>query len=90
MIKPNHGESILLAQFELLYQLREGCQLLLLDQLELIDEEDEVFEAGIQMILQSETENHLEVRVVDMSVDSKQSLENGLDHGEEVFGEGNS
>lgn len=45
-----------------------------------ISKEYEVLEAGVQMCLFVETNNLLEMRVVDVSVDSKQTLENGLNH----------
>lgn len=49
-----------------------------------------MFEAGIQVVLQSQCQDHLEVRVVDVRVDAEESLENGLYHSQEVLGEGHA
>lgn len=47
------------------------------------NEVDEVLEAGVEVVLQPQRHDVLEVRVVDVGVHAKQSLENYLDHAEE-------
>lgn len=49
-----------------------------------------MLEAGVEVVLQPEGQDDLEVAVVDVGVDPEEALEDGLDHGEEVFGEGDA
>jgi hypothetical protein len=48
--------------------------------LELVDEEDEVLEARIEVVLQAKRQNHLEMRVIDMCVYSEKPFEYCLYH----------
>jgi hypothetical protein len=52
-------------------QFLEWSQFLLVDQVEFLDKEDEMLEAGIQMRFLAQTDNLGKVRVVDVGVDSK-------------------
>ena len=49
-----------------------------------------MFEAGVQVVLEPEGQDHLEVRVVDMGVYSEQSFEDGLYHSQEILGKGDA
>ena len=49
-----------------------------------------MFEAGVKVVLQAQRQYDLEVGMVDMCVDSEQSLEDGLDHRKKGFREGNA
>lgn len=88
--KYDHPSSVLLPQLELLYQFRKRRQLLLLHQLELINKENKVLEAGVQVVLQTQRQNHLEVRMVYVRVYTEETLEDGLDHRHKIFGEGDA
>ena len=68
----------------------ERGQLLGLDERELVDEVDEVFEAGVQVRFCREQHDVLEVRVVNVRVHTEQTLEDHFDYGFEVSGEGDS
>ena len=57
--------------FDLLNQLSEGSQLSRVDKVELIDEIYEVLKTSIQVRLRWKKHYVLEVRVVDVSVNSK-------------------
>ena len=62
---------LVLPFFELLNQLGEGSQLSRVDKVELIDEIYEVLKTSIQVCLCWKKHYVLEVRVVDVSVNSK-------------------
>lgn len=49
-----------------------------------------MLEAGIEVVLESQCQYHLEVRVVYVCIDAEESFEDGLDHRQEVFGEGDA
>jgi hypothetical protein len=53
----------------------------------LVDEQDIVLEAGIQMRLKTQMHNHRVVMAVDVRVDAIQALEYLADSGRKVFGE---
>ena len=57
--------------FELLDELSQWSQLFLFHEVEPSDEEDEVFEASIEMVFCSQTHDVLEVGMVDVSIDSE-------------------
>ena len=71
-------------------QFRERSKLLGIDEVELVDEVDEVLEAGVQVRLGREEHDVLEVSVVDVSIDSEETLEDDLDDVEEVLREGDA
>jgi hypothetical protein len=48
-----------------------------------------MLEASVQMSLLTERDNLIEVGVVEVGVDTEKTLEDSLDNGLEVFGEGN-
>lgn len=80
-----NNQSPFFSEFELLNQLWKRRQFLFLDQTKLVDKENEVLEAGVQVILQTQSQNHLKVRMVDMGVYSEQPLENCSHHLHEIF-----
>jgi hypothetical protein len=79
-----------LALLELLDEVSEGGEVLLLDEFELVDEVDEMLEAGVEVVLEAEADDVGEVGVVDVRVDPEQALEDGLDLLQEVLGEGHA
>lgn len=68
----------------------QRCKFLGLDQGKLVDKVNEVFEAGVEMRLSGEEHDVLEVRVVDMCVDTEQTLKDHLDDCLEVAWKGHS
>lgn len=72
---------------ELLDQFGEWCQFARIDQVELVNEIYEVLEARVQVRLRREKHYVLEVRVVDMSVNSEEPFEDDLDDVGEVLRE---
>jgi len=68
----------------------QGCQLLCLDQRELIDEVDEVLEASVEMGLSAQQHDVLEVGVVDVSIHSEKTFEDYFDDCFEVARERNA
>ena len=69
-------------------QIRQRCHLSLVHQVELFNEIEEVLEACIQMCFFSQRDDFLEMGVVDMSVDSKEALEDLLHYSNKVLREG--
>ena len=63
----------------------QGSQFLLFHEAEFLDEIDEVLERRVQVRLLLEHDHFLEVLMVDVRVDAKQTLENGLGNREEVL-----
>ena len=55
-----------------------------------LDEEDEVFEGGVEMGLLLELHDRVKVLVVDVGVHPEQTLQNGLRHRHEVTLEGDA
>ncbi len=49
-----------------------------------------MLKTGVQVVLEPQSQYDLKVGVVDMRIDSKESLEYSLDHGKEVFGKWNA
>lgn len=82
--------ALALALEELLDELVERGELFHFDHLELVDEVDEMLEAGVEVSLCAEQHHVLKVGVVDVRVDSKKSLEDHSDDVHEVAGEGHS
>lgn len=74
----------------MLDELRKRSELLRVHQLELVDEVDEVLEAGIEVRLRREQHDVLEVGMVDVCIHSEEPLEDYLYDVHEVLGEGNS
>jgi len=66
-------------------ELLQRLKLFLINQLELFDEVVEMFEARVKMGFFSQVNNLLKMRVVDVSVNSKQTLEDVLDNVFEVL-----
>lgn len=75
---------------ELLYKLLKRCELSLVDEVELLHEEDEVLEAGVEVGLLAQFNDLWEVLVVDVGVHAEQALQDGLGDGQEVFREGHA
>ena len=82
--------TFIFAFLELLYKLGEWCELARIDQIELVNEVDEVLEAGVQVRLGRQQHNVLEVSVVDVRVHTEETLEDHLDDVHEVLREGHS
>ena len=82
--------AFILPLLELLDKLSQGCQFLLVHQVELVDEVYEVLEAGVQVSLCREQHNVLEVCMVYVRVHSKQALKDHLYDIDEVFREGHA
>lgn len=78
---------MLLPSLELLDEFGQRREFFGIDQLELVYEEDEVLEARVQVVLQSQAHYVVEVAVVHMRVHSEQSLEYYFDDALEASGE---
>lgn len=52
-----------------------------------LNEEDKVLERGVEVRLLLQLDNRVKVLVVDVSVNTEESLQNGLGHRHEVFWE---
>jgi hypothetical protein len=74
----------------LLNQLGQGSQLLGIDKVELVDKIDEMLETGVQVSLRRQKHDVLEMRVVDMRIDTEQALEDNLNDVQEIFREGHT
>ena len=74
-----------LSLLELLDQLCEWRELLWVDQLKLVDEEDEVLEASVEMVFRAERHDLVKMSVVDVRVHAEQSLEYHLNDLQEVL-----
>jgi hypothetical protein len=72
---------------QVLDQFSQRLQLLLIDEIELANEVIIVLEARVQVRLFAQTDNFVEVTVINVRVYSEQSLEDGLDHQLEVLRE---
>lgn len=72
---------------KLLDELLEWRELSLVDEVELLDEEDEVLEAGVEVRLLAQFHDLGEVLVVYVGVDAEQALQDRLGDGQEVLGE---
>jgi len=81
--------SLVVAACEIINQVLQRSHLPPVYKLEFLYEVVEVFEAGVKMSLFSQGHNLVEMRVVDMRVDSKQSLEDIFNDLLEVPGERN-
>lgn len=55
-----------------------------------LDKENEVLEGGVEVRLLLQLHHRVKVLVVDVSVHSEETLQDGLGHGHEVLGEGNT
>lgn len=55
-----------------------------------LDKENEVLEGGVEVRLLLQLHHRVKVLVVDVSVHSEEALQDGLGHGHEVLGEGNT
>lgn len=77
--------SLLTLHYQLVYQVLERRQLPLVDQIELLDEEDEMFEGCVEMSLFFQVTNVSEVLMVHMGVDSEKALEDGFCDGHEIL-----
>ena len=73
--------------FELLDKFCKRGELPRVNQIELINEIYEVLEAGVQMSLRRKQHYVLEVRVVNVSINSKKSFEYNFDDVREILGE---
>jgi hypothetical protein len=82
--------TFVLSLLELLNQLSQRGKLFLVNEVELVNEIDEVLETCVEMGLSREEHDMLEMSMVDVGVNSEESLENNLDDVDEVFGEGHS
>ena len=74
-----------LALLKLLDELREWRKLLGIDKLELVDKEDEVLEARVEVVLCAERHDLVKMSVVDVRVHAEQSLEYHLNDLQEVL-----
>ena len=74
----------LLPLAELLYQFGQRREFPFPDELELVDKEDKVLEAGVKVVLHPERHDVGEVGVVDVRVDSEQTFEYYLYNGLEL------
>lgn len=84
------GVFVLVFGGELLDELLERCELSLIDEVELLDKEDEVLEAGVEVGLLAQLHDLGEVLVVDVGVHAEQALQDGLGDGQEVLREGHA
>lgn len=71
-------------------ELLERSELLLVDQLELVHEEDKVLEGGVEVRLLAEGADLRRVRMVDVSIDTEEALEDVLHDARERLGERNA
>lgn len=83
-------QSLSVFRGELLDQFLKRGQLLPVNQVELLNEEDEVFEGGVEMGLLLQLDDRVKVLVVNMSIDPEKPLQDGLRHRHEVLWERNA
>ncbi len=81
----NRLDVLLFAGFELLDEFGERGEFFGVDEFVLVDEKDEVLEAGVEMVFEPQTHHVVEVAVVNMRIYSEQSFEYHFDDVEEVL-----
>lgn len=65
-------------------------QFLAVDKVELLDEEDEMFEAGVQMGLLTQLHHFFEMLMVNVGIDSEKALQDCFCNGQEILWERNA
>ena len=82
--------TFLLSFLKLLYKLGQWSQFFWVNKLELVNEIDEVLEAGVKMCLSWQKHDMLEMSMVDVSIDSEQALEDNFYDVHEILWEWNT
>lgn len=72
---------------ELLDQLLKGREFLPINQIKLLNKENKVLEGGVEVRLLLQLDNRVKVLMVDVSVNTEESLQNGLGHRHKVLWE---